>query len=274
MFSRNWNKQWIIISLLLVGMSALGSCTRERNPWPAEASNPLVTKLAPTPSPAHTITPSTTGTPVQQATLEPGETLNVTPSPGDRLPPLPGNETLTPEPPTPTPEPTFILYEIKPGDSLYTIAVDFKITVEDIKRYNQLANPNTLRVGQQLKIPQPNATVTIEKKKQDDEGYIHVVKRGETLFDVAQRYSVPLNELAKANGITDPGALRVGQRLRIPNTAAPKPTNTGQRVHIVQPGETLSAIAVQYGVTPKAIAKANGLSNPSRIVSGQKLVIP
>jgi LysM repeat protein len=274
---RNWNNPWVIIGLLVVVATTLGGCTRERSPWPTGTPNPLIVKLGPASSPTRATTPSAAALTAQQATLEPGEAfVNATPFSQRGLPPLPGNETLTPEPPTPTPEPTFILYKVKPGDSLYTIAVGFDITVEDIKQHNQLDHPNTLRVGQELKIPQqPNATETAGQAGQAaEEGYIHVVQPGETLFGIAQRYSVPLNELAKANNITNPGALRVGQRLRIPDAAAPKPTNTGQRVHIVQPGETLSEIAIQYGVTPKAIAKANSLSNPSRIVSGQKLIIP
>jgi len=258
-------------------MTGLGSCTRERNAWPTGTPGPLADNLALTPAVDHTLTPSAAGAPVHtsQATPEPGEALiNTTPVQKRGLPPLPGNETLTPEPPTPTTEPSFTLYKVKPGDSLYTIAVKFEITVEDIKRNNQLNNPNNLRVGQELKILQTSPTATTEEDNQDEEGYIYVVKPGETLFAIAQRYSVPLNELAKANNITDPGSLRVGQRLRIPDAAAPKPANTGERVHIVQPGETLSEIAIQYGVTPKAIVKINGLSDPSRIVSGQKLIIP
>jgi LysM repeat protein len=45
-------------------------------------------------------------------------------------------------------------------------------------------------------------------------------------------------------------------------------------VHIVRCGETLSGIAVRYGVSMWAIARANGIANPSRIFAGQRLVIP
>lgn len=47
-----------------------------------------------------------------------------------------------------------------------------------------------------------------------------------------------------------------------------------QRVHIVQPGETLTRIAARYGVTVQQIAAANGIVNPSLIYVGQRLVIP
>lgn len=274
MFSRPQAKHFLAIVLLILSMMVLGSCTRERNPWLGGTPDPLVKNLTLTSTP---IPPSPANDSEQpsRATIEPGEVLiNTTPVLERGLPPLPGNETLTPKPSTPTVEPKITLYKIKPGDSLYTIAVQFGITVEDIKQHNQLNNPNNLRVGQELKIPQTSPAATTEPGSQNDEGYVHVVKPGETLFGIARQYSVPLNELAKANNITNAGALRVGHRLRIPNASAPKSSNTGSRVHIVQPGETLSEIAIKYGVTPKDIVEINSLSNASRIVSGQKLIIP
>ena len=50
--------------------------------------------------------------------------------------------------------------------------------------------------------------------------------------------------------------------------------NESGRVHIVRWGETLSGIAVRYRVSMWAIARANGIANPSRIFAGQRLVIP
>lgn len=47
-----------------------------------------------------------------------------------------------------------------------------------------------------------------------------------------------------------------------------------QRIHVVQRGETLSGIAVRYGVTTQAIAQLNNISNPSYIFVGQRLLIP
>lgn len=71
------------------------------------------------------------------------------------------------------------------------------------------------------------------------------------------------------NGLTDPDHLRVGQTLTIPVGSMPS-----QRIHRVQPGESLASIARRYGVSLAALAQANGLSNPNRIVVGQVLVIP
>lgn len=98
---------------------------------------------------------------------------------------------------------------------------------------------------------------------------IHIVRRGETLYSIARRYGVDMWTIARANGITNPNRIYVGQRLVIPTDRPPAGT-----VHIVQRGETLYSIALRYGVSMWAIARANGIANLNRIYVGQRLVIP
>jgi LysM repeat protein len=100
-------------------------------------------------------------------------------------------------------------------------------------------------------------------------GYIvHVVHRGETLYSISRRYGVNMWTIARANGITNPNRIYVGQRLTIPSG---RPAGT---IHIVQRGQTLTWIALYYGVDAWAIARANGISNLNHIYVGQRLVIP
>ena len=94
----------------------------------------------------------------------------------------------------------------------------------------------------------------------------HVVRPGENLSSIARMYGVTVDEIASANGITNPNLIYVGQRLLIPSTA--------YTVHIVQIGETLSSIAFKYGVSYWDIARLNGLTNPNVITPGQRLLIP
>jgi LysM repeat protein len=97
---------------------------------------------------------------------------------------------------------------------------------------------------------------------------VHIVRRGETLYSIARRYGVNMWTIAHANGITNPNRIYVGQRLVIPTG---QPTGT---VHVVQPGETLTRIALRYGVGVWAIARANGITNLNHIYVGQRLTIP
>ncbi|MFQ5811747.1 MAG: LysM peptidoglycan-binding domain-containing protein [Anaerolineae bacterium] len=101
---------------------------------------------------------------------------------------------------------------------------------------------------------------------------IHTVQPGENLFRIALHYDMTYQALAAANGIVNPDLILVGQRLTIPAEGTAEPT--GERTHVVQPGENLFRIALKYGVTVEAIAVANDISNVHLIYPGQELVIP
>jgi murein DD-endopeptidase MepM/ murein hydrolase activator NlpD len=91
-----------------------------------------------------------------------------------------------------------------------------------------------------------------------------VVKPGDTVYGVARREGVSPETIIRANNLTAPYTLAVGQRLRIL-----KPT-----VHVVRPGETLYRISRQHDVDVYALASSNGLSQPYQLIVGQTLSIP
>ena len=112
---------------------------------------------------------------------------------------------------------------------------------------------------------------------------VYVVQAGDTLFSIARRINVPVNELARFNGMLNPDVIYVGQELKIPPLGQ-SPTRTGAlapaapattfRIHVVQSGENLFRIALRYGVTVEAIAAANRLGSTTLIFVGQQLSIP
>lgn len=114
------------------------------------------------------------------------------------------------------------------------------------------------------------------------------VARGDTLSGIARRFGTSTAALQQANGLGRRTVIRVGQVLQVgsgggwsplvwtpPETqraaAAPR---TGERVHVIRKGETLYQIARRYGLTVAAIAAANNLSSPNRILVGTALAIP
>jgi LysM repeat protein len=197
----------------------------------------------------------------------------------------------TPVPTTTTGEGT--IYTVRPGDTLYSIAVRFNTTVDAIKAANNLIS-DIITVGQELKIPgtttSPTSTPTTTPPS--GEGTIYVVRWGDTLYSIAIRFGTTVDAIKAANGLTS-DLLTVGQELIIPGATTtptatptaptptpipggspPPPPPTGPTTHIVQPGENLFRIALRYGTTVDAIAQANHIVNPWFIYVGQKLIIP
>jgi LysM repeat protein len=128
--------------------------------------------------------------------------------------------------------------------------------------------------------PQPTAAPTAT----GDSGTVtyYVVQPGDNLFRIALRFNMTAQALARANNITNPSLVYVGQRIKIPacDDCAPSPpedppaTGDCQTVHVVQPGENLFRIALRYNYSQYYIAKINNIPNPSQIYVGQKICIP
>lgn len=119
----------------------------------------------------------------------------------------------------------------------------------------------------------------------------HVVRDGETVGELAQRYDVTVDEIAAANSLTDPDLVLVGQRLAIPGVtsiadavtvAATSDVAEGidprepaiSHEHTVAAGETLETIARRTGSSVEAIARLNALADPNRVRTGTRLQIP
>src|SRR5690606_8414889 len=105
----------------------------------------------------------------------------------------------------------------------------------------------------------------------------HTVQYGDTIAGIAARYGLRTADLVAWNGLVD-GKIYATTRLVLFNPGALPATggstSTPGGTHVVQSGQTLSSIASRYGVAASAVAKANGISNPNRIRTGQTLTIP
>lgn len=98
----------------------------------------------------------------------------------------------------------------------------------------------------------------------------HTVQSGETLSQIAEKYSVAINVLMFYNGISDPNDIYVGQELQLPPPATPTPADA----YTVKAGETLSQIAEAHQVTLAALMALNGITDPNAIYRGQILRLP
>src|SRR5688572_20597110 len=170
---------------------------------------------------------------------------------------------------------------VQAGETLFSIARRYGLTVEQVAAANGITNPALIYVGQVLTIPgggtSPGGTTT------------YMVQAGDTLFSIARRFNTTVDTLIALNGITNPNLLNIGQVLIVGTsggqpqpttapttgpTAVPTTPPTDQTVtYTVQPGDTLGRIAVRFNTTYQAIALLNNITNPDIIYPGQVLTI-
>lgn len=141
-------------------------------------------------------------------------------------------------------------YVVKKGDSLWSIAKKYNMTVDELKSINNLKS-NLLSIGQRLKI-----------KESNDNQNIYIVKKGDTLYKIANMYGTTVDNLKALNNLKN-NNLSIGQKLIVPSK---------NKIYIVQKGDSLWSIARKYDTTVDSIKRNNNLST-NVLQIGQKLKI-
>jgi LysM repeat protein len=164
-------------------------------------------------------------------------------------------------------------YIVQPGDTLAGIAARYHISIRALARVNGISNINLVQAGRRLTIP-------VAARH-----YRYQVRWGDTLTGIAARFHTSVSAIRSWNprvgayllagswlalcsgcGASREFAVSVG-------AGGPAPTVSGTR-YVVQPGDSLSAIASRYGTTVSALVAANHLSSPDIVVIGRALVVP
>ncbi|HIS69672.1 MAG TPA: LysM peptidoglycan-binding domain-containing protein [Candidatus Gallacutalibacter stercoravium] len=102
-----------------------------------------------------------------------------------------------------------IMYTVRPGDTLWNIAKRYNTTVNDIARYNGIANPDELEVGQMLRIFVP------EEPSMPEVPEWYVTREGDSLYSIAKRFGTTVDELVALNNIRNPDLILPRRALRI-----------------------------------------------------------
>ena len=100
---------------------------------------------------------------------------------------------------------------------------------------------------------------------------IYIVQDGDTLWDIAQRFGVPWEDLARENGIKDPGELSAGDELIIPGIEGINDVLVTTKVPL---GESLRSLSRRYKLPEKLIIRLNHITSPVELFDGYNLVVP
>ena len=196
-------------------------------------------------------------------------------------------------------------YRVRPGDTLSAVALRHGLSVTQLARMNGISPLRWLYNGQVLRVPVSTAPVQaapaaapvsqVGAGSQVVEGITrYTIRPGDSLTRLARKHGISVSRLMSMNGLTSARWLYVGQVLLLPGAPGPapqpaqpvpallpsppeavlQPGRTQSVNHTVHAGQSVSKIAEQYGVSPAAIARLNGLTIHSVLEVGQTLWIP
>ena len=189
----------------------------------------------------------------------------------------------------------FIIHEVTNGDTLWSLSKEYNTPLKFILDINDVEDKDTLSIGQIIKISQDNLPAA--------DYTMHVVKKGESLWSIAQECNLSLELIITTNNLTNSELISIGQEMKIPsrNNAVAETNIVNQAVvnendsndsnssisnninppekaepivYTVKAGDNLWNISQKYGVSVKVIISVNNLKDKDLLSLGQKIEIP
>ena len=176
-------------------------------------------------------------------------------------------------------------YTVRRGDNLSAIASRYRVSVPDLKAWNNLRG-NSINAGQVLRVPGSNSRGSSAAVAT---GGSYQIRNGDNLATIASRYGVSVDDLKAWNGLRS-SRIQAGDTLRVSSGVPQRPPNVqravaasttpqpsaaasgGQQRYRIRRGDNLDAIAQRHNVTIDQLKAWNGLRN-SRITAGEYLNI-
>jgi len=187
-------------------------------------------------------------------------------------------------------------HRIREGETLGEIAHHYRTTVTVLRQVNKIRG-NLIRAGHDLMIPvatrelhnytlsQDQRKLAAQNRSRQGTKIVHVVRRGDTLWDISRLYRVGVRQLASWNGMATRDTLRPGQRLVIWRTGAhdtaditlngkhPLDGRTQRISYVVRKGDSLSRISQRFNVKVSQVRRWNSLRRDSYLQPGQHLTL-
>ncbi|TQL48161.1 LysM repeat protein [Homoserinimonas aerilata] len=174
-------------------------------------------------------------------------------------------------------------YTVVAGDTISSIAGHYGLSTASVLALNGLGWKSIIHPGQKLVLSSSVTPVAATPTTAAPSSGRYTIERGDTIGGIAARFGVSATSVLSANGLGWSSIIYPGQTLAIPGqsapaslapTAPPASTPAPGSSHTIASGDTLSSIAGEFGVSPAALAAANGMTLDSTIYAGASLSIP
>lgn len=172
----------------------------------------------------------------------------------------------------------YAYHKIQRGQTLFSIAMKYKISAKAIAQANSIDRRCALTPGKLLKIPgmgqdtfqelpvptadHPHPTATT-----------HMVRSGDSLWNMARRYNTTTQTIKEMNNLSSNGGITIGQTLKVPGKSSSAQKGKQSRVYQVRQGDTAFSIATKHKMPLAQFLSMNRMTANSKIFPGQELVV-
>lgn len=165
-----------------------------------------------------------------------------------------------------------IIHEVKPGQTIWTIAARYEVELAELLWLNNLSDDSFLHPGDEIIVrlpegasPPPTPTPPLT----------HIVKEGQTAWTIAARHNIKLDLLLWLNNLDEEAVLQPGDEIiiRLAEGQPPPPTATPIIKHRVEEGQTAWTVAALYDLTLEELLAFNNLSNDAVLHPGDELLV-
>jgi peptidoglycan DL-endopeptidase LytF len=173
----------------------------------------------------------------------------------------------------------FIEYEIKKGETIWRISQNFNISVKELCKINNIEDITKIKAGMIIKVPQIN-----QKESQKTASYgIHILQKGETIWQLSKKYKIQADELCKINNIENLNKLLPGMKIKFPQNINQEisldktdksSSSEDNFTYTLKKGESLWSISRKYKVNIKEICSLNNIDDVNKIKTGVVIKLP
>ena len=170
--------------------------------------------------------------------------------------------------------------KVTKGDTLWSISKQYNISLNLILTLNNIKDKDSLSIGQIIQIPQDNPLTA--------DYNIHTVKKGETLWSIAQEYNLSVDLILANNNFANSELISIGQQIEIPSSKSTTPetniitqpvidkknNNMSNNISPPEDAESIQSIAERYKLTNSSIVLDKGIENSELISIGPQIEIP
>jgi len=174
------------------------------------------------------------------------------------------------------PKPAYVVHKVRKGDTLSGIAEQYRTSIRSIMQANNLRKSSYIVAGKKLKIPQKGTIITradTSLKVSTGNTFVHVVRSGDSLWNLAKRYETTTQKIQSLNGMNTTN-LSIGQNLIIPEYRSDQSQDSADKnQYLVRRGDSPYKIATRHNMSLGDFLRVNGLTPRSKIYPGQLLTV-